>query len=93
MKIHKQLNLEPQWITGFTDGEGCFHLSFIKSKTSKLHWGISLEFKISLHEKDINLLKQIKSYFGVDKIHKHGKTSLQFRIRSVKELSVLINHL
>ena len=53
-----QLNLEPQWVTGFIDAEGCFHVSFIKSKTSKLHWGISLEFKISLHEKDINLLKK-----------------------------------
>ena len=37
------------------------------------------------------MLKLIQSYFGVGKIHKHGETFLQFRIRSVKELPVLIN--
>jgi len=29
---------------------------------------------------------------GVGKIHKHGKDSVQYRVESIKELQVVINH-
>jgi hypothetical protein len=41
-------------------------------------WSVILGFKISLHEKDKELLEQIQNYFGVGKITKHDSTSLNY---------------
>jgi LAGLIDADG endonuclease len=57
--------LNPWFVTGFTDAEGCFGLYIYKNANYKTGWFISLVFKISLHEKDQIILEQIKKYFGV----------------------------
>jgi hypothetical protein len=57
--------LNPWFVTGFTDAEGCFGLYIYKNKNYKTGWSINLVFQISLHEKDINLLEQFKLYFGL----------------------------
>jgi len=44
------------------------------------------------HKKDLPLLKAIQSTLGVGEIHKHGKDSLQFRVASIEELQVIIDH-
>lgn len=49
-------------------------------------------FCIGLHKKDIRILEGIQSTLGVGKIHKHGKNTLQFRVGSIKELEVIIDH-
>jgi len=56
--------LEPNWITGFTDGEGCFFLRLYKRKDRKSGWIIQTCFQIKLHIKDKDLLLQIKSFFN-----------------------------
>jgi hypothetical protein len=38
------------------------------------------------------LLEQIQFTLGVGKIHKHSQNSLQYRVESVKELQVIIDH-
>lgn len=45
--------LEPYFITGFSDAEGCFLVGL--NKDLKRKWGdsISLEFTIALHEKEL----------------------------------------
>jgi hypothetical protein len=47
---------------------------------------------MSLHEKDKDLLIKLKDYFGVGKIYKHGPSTLQYSIKAVKDLSILISH-
>lgn len=49
-------------------------------------------FKISLHHKDRKVLEEIRSYWGVGTITSQGSKGVQFRVRSIKELSVVINH-
>lgn len=44
-------------MTGFSDGEGCFHVSIIKDKSYKLGFKVILFFEINLSEKDIALLE------------------------------------
>jgi hypothetical protein len=51
-------------------------------------------FKISLHKKDLTILEEIRSYWGgIGTITLQGSKAVQFRVRSIKELSVVINHL
>jgi hypothetical protein len=45
-----------------------------------------------LHEKDKDLLSQIQNFFGFGGIHKHGKDSLKYRVNSLNDLQMVINH-
>lgn len=82
----------PQFITGFTDAEGCFNISIFKDNTFKFGWRVKLTFIISLHSKDKEILEWIKNYLKVGGITKQGPESCQFRVSSVKDLAVIINH-
>lgn len=84
--------LNPWFVTGFTDGEGCFGLYIYKNTALKIGWYAFLDFKITLHKKDKDLLDKIKIYFGVGKISKHGEQTINFGIRSIKDLQLIINH-
>ena len=57
----KKSGLSPNWLTGFTDAEGCFSVIF--SQISTLKWRIIVSFEINLHSKDIEILNQIKDVF------------------------------
>ena len=80
------------WITGFTDGEGSFHVSVIKNKNYKLGWQVEACFKLTQHERDKPVLKCIQNFFKVGSIYKNGPKTLQFRVQSIKELDTIINH-
>lgn len=84
--------LNPYYITGFVDGEGCFTTSIFKDSRMLMGWQVKSIFKISLHNKDRKLLEAIQRTFGVGKIYKHGKDSIEYRVSSLKNLRVIINH-
>lgn len=69
--ISKEI-LDPYWLVGFVDAEGCFYIKPIKCK-SKLEFDkYSLVFSVSQHSRDILLLNNIISYLhcGVIEIPK-----------------------
>jgi hypothetical protein len=49
-------------LTGFTDADGCFHISIVNSHTHTLKKSIRLEFKVT--QKDPTVLKKIQEVFG-----------------------------
>lgn len=81
-----------QFITGFADGEACFNVSIFKDNTFKLGWRVKLTFIISLHSRDKEVLEFIQNYFKVGGITKQGSKAYQFRVSSIKDLAVIINH-
>ena len=90
--IVKTLNTNPWFVTGFTDAEGSFSVLIQHNSAYRLNWRIKVIFAIGLHNKDIELLQKIQSYFGVGKLHKHGENSTQYRVESVKDMQVIIDH-
>ena len=48
-------NIDPFWLTGFVDAEGCFSVVLFKSKTSKFGEAIKLSFILTQSARDINL--------------------------------------
>lgn len=80
------------YITGFTDGEGCFHLGINSHCKYKFGYSLGAVFKIHIAKKDLAILEEIQSYFGVGKIYKLGKGSIQYQVSSIKELGVIIDH-
>jgi len=53
---------------------------------------ITAIYKIAMHKKDYHLLCTIRDFFGVGKITKHGDTTLQYLVRSLADLQVIISH-
>lgn len=69
--INKEI-LDPHWIVGFIDAEGCFYIKPIKSKSKFKSDNYSLVFTISQHSRDLLLLNNIIDYLqcGVIEIPK-----------------------
>jgi hypothetical protein len=84
--------LDPWIVTGFIDGEGCFGLYAYPNTKTASNWYFFLDFKVTLHKKDRDLLNKVKNYFCVGEISKHGEQSINYGIRSIKDLQLIINH-
>ena len=82
--------LTPEWITGFIDGEGCFHVGI--SKHSELRFGYQIlpELTVVQHKRDINLLHQLRSTMkcGVVRVN-HGDRYC-WRVRDLSNLAEII---
>lgn len=84
--------MNPWFVTGFSDGESCFTLSVVRNNERKVGWRVSYCFQITIHKKDLVLLEQIQSYFLVGSITKHRYESIHYRVQSVENLIVIVNH-
>jgi hypothetical protein len=87
-----EAGVNPWFVTGFSDAESSFSILIQANSKYTTGWRIKPIFAIGLHKKDFELLENLQFYLGVGKIHTHGKDSLQFRVDSLKELQVIINH-
>ena len=85
--------LEPGWITGFVDGEGCFNINIVQNKNYKTGFSVEVRFSIGLRAEDKPILELIKNNLNVGSVIKEGSQIFKFRLSSVKDLEVLINHL
>ncbi len=81
------------WITGFTDGEGCFTISIINNPTTRFGKQIFPEFVITQGAKSLSALEKIKKFFDCGSIvlnkryDNHREDLYKFCVRSVLELS------
>jgi hypothetical protein len=84
--------IDPWFLTGFSDAEGNFSVNVANSPLSVLKYRVYLSFNIGLHNKDLELLKLIQAYFGKGSIIKLGKESSLLRISSIEDLKVVFDH-
>ena len=88
----ENFNIDPWLVTGFLDGEGCFHVSITENKNYQLAWQVRPRFQIGIHVKDKALLEDVKNYLRVGKIYKSVPELIQLKVQSLKELETVINH-
>lgn len=84
------LKIDPWFITGFTDGEGCFTCSVLKSSSYKLGWEIQLNFQIKLHVRDYPILLRIQHSLGGIGTVTSKQSTCVFRVRKIGELIELV---
>ena len=83
----------PFFVTGFSDGESCFHLAIGKNSKYKNGYYVNPGFSIVLHEKDKLLLEKIQEFFGGIGTLKNRKGNfIQWRVFSIKDLDKIIAH-
>jgi hypothetical protein len=82
--------LDPNWVCGFVDGEGCFSVAVhTNPRAGRSHgWQLQAVFQVYQHERDREILEQIQRVFGCGAIHRKGPGSsvLTFAVWSVKDL-------
>jgi hypothetical protein len=92
-KLNENNRLNLNFITGLTDGEGCFYIGINKNSDYSMGWVVVLSFQIGLDRKDRALLEYIQfSLNGVGSIVKQGKDMIRYRVSSVKDLQVIIDN-
>ena len=79
------MHLNAQWIVGFVDGEGCFHVGINKNETMTLGVQVLPEFTVVQHEVDAQVLHAFKAYFKCGVVRKNS-TRLSFRVRGHENL-------
>ena len=84
------MNLDPQWITGFVDGEGCFHISINPHKEMTADYQILPEFTVVQHKSDVQILYALKSYFKCGVVRVNHGDRMAYRVRSLDHLSQII---
>ena len=80
------MKLEEQWIVGFVDGEGCFHVSINPHDEMTLGFQVLPEFTVVQHERDIQVLNAMKAYFGCGVVRKNHGDRMAYRVRGIKHL-------
>lgn len=46
----KVISLDNYWLAGFTQADGCFHISIVKSKTHKTGYCVKLEYSLKQND-------------------------------------------
>jgi hypothetical protein len=86
--------LDPWYVTGLTEGEGCFCISF--SLRARLHVRLEVRpsFSLSLNEKDRRLLSDLQAFFGCGWIRpSRSDRTYKYEVRSISDLvSVVLPH-
>jgi hypothetical protein len=84
-------DLNPWFLTGFSDAEGCFSIKIQQNAKLKTKWRVRPVFSITLHIKDLSLLESIKNTLGAGSISKSNKSAI-FAVESIKEIPVILSH-
>jgi hypothetical protein len=83
--------LDPWYVTGLTEGEGCFCISL--AVRAKLRTGLEVRpsFSLSLNEKDLGLLEGLKAFFDCGWIRESkGDRTFKYEARSIGDLTGII---
>ncbi len=81
-------SLDPWFVSGLTEGEGCFCISL--AVRSKMRTGLEVRpsFALSLNQKDLKLLHDLQAFFGCGWIRESkGDRTFKYEVRSIGDLT------
>lgn len=83
--------ISPQWLAGFIDGEGCFYILTSYSKLYKTGTSVQLQFSITQHSRDKNLMIILKDFLNCGFI-KEGKKQpvVSFNVTKLSDIQNII---
>jgi LAGLIDADG endonuclease len=80
------MQLDAQWIVGFVDGEGCFHVSVNAHPEMSAGAQVLPEFTVVQHERDVQVLHALKGFFGCGVVRKNHGDRMAYRVRGHEHL-------
>lgn len=80
-----KISIDPQWVAGFTSGEGCFKVNVRESKLYKAGSRVVLIYILTQHIRAALLLKSMVNFFGYVLAQTSSyKDYIEFRCQSFK---------
>jgi hypothetical protein len=89
-EISLSKDIDPFWLAGFTDAEGCFSVTIFKSKTSKFGRAIKLSFIITQSIRDEFLIKSLVEYFGCGYTSLDPRGTIDFKVSGFSSIKNII---
>ena len=80
------MKLDAQWIVGFVDGEGCFHVGINPHSDMKAGFQVLPEFTVVQHKRDVQILHALKAYFGCGVVRVNHGDRMAYRVRGKDHL-------
>ena len=89
------LELDPRWVVGFVDGEGCFCVSVHHNPLccrSTGGWQLHPAFQVSQHQRYRAVLEELRSFFACGRVRPKGPKSsvMVYAVDSLPALEGLI---
>ena len=84
----RAVSLDPWFVTGLTDGEGCFCISLAIRAKLRTRLEVRPSFALSLNEMDLQLLEDLQAFFACGWIResKNDRT-FKYEVRSIGDLA------
>ncbi len=80
------MELSADWVVGFVDGEGCFHVSINRHPEMTVGYQVLPEFVVVQHERDRQILMAVKRFFGFGVVRSNHGNRLCYRVRELESL-------
>lgn len=85
-------NLDPYFVTGLTEAEGCFSITKHKDPRAKFGLVVGLRFKITMLVNEAELIEKVRSFFGFGTISNNKNGSMDFLVRDLNNLYKIRDH-
>ena len=83
--VKNQKIQDPNWLAGFTSGDGCFLIYIAKNNKSRLGSKMQLNFKLTQHCRDELLMRSLIEYFNCGNVYLRGD-ALDFRVAKFTDI-------
>jgi hypothetical protein len=84
--LEDAVELSPDWVVGFVDGEGCFHVSITRHPEMSVGYQVLPEFVVVQHNRDRHVLFALKKFFGAGVVRSNHGDRDCLRIRNLAAL-------
>jgi len=84
------MELSPEWVVGFVDGEGCFFIEIQEHPEMTMGYQILPEFVVVQHERDIQILYALKRFFKCGVVRKNHGDRFAYRVRKLECLGRIV---
>ncbi len=86
--------LDPWWVCGFVDGEGCFSVSIHRNPHVRRTrgWQLNAVFQVSQHRNSQHVLEALRVFFGCGKVRTKGPHSrvMVYAVDSMNDLEAVV---
>jgi hypothetical protein len=85
------MELSPNWVVGFVDGEGCFYVGINSHPETEIGYQVLPEFRVAQHKRDIQVLYALKRFFKCGVVRRNQEDHYELRIRKLSCLQRLVD--
>lgn len=85
------MNLTPDWIVGFVDGEGSFYIGINSHTEMTTGYQVLPDFRVVQHKRDVQILYALKRFFKCGVVRVNHDDRYEYRVRKIEDLKRIVN--